>query len=714
MFSIAPRKACSVTSIPSISLLSHSKSSGRYVPPCLDAEQIERDVGRCTWHLLTGSQRITRLKMENKHRKKVANMLKKKQRRLGKLINLTLLRTYEESGGQTEKLCYYQGYHDVASIFLSTLGGGGSSPSSVGSESPAGIASSIGLDLPSAVLSRLSSSHFRDAMRTDFMQLQTAIRLLLMPLISYFDREVHEFLLDCDMEPFFALSWIITWFSHDIRDTALVTRLFDAFIVSHPLLPLYMTVAMVCHPCNRAEILAAECDFAIVHSTLAALPKNSSMVGWKYRPSEGGYTSGDETDDEINTSSMEVSLLLEQHYSAEGCDGEESETHSLISSQISVGSKGTKVPFQELLDNALVFMRRVPPRKLIRLTEMYFAEEKLKPMLDVTPSIEFLNPHPKWGLISTAPADWVLKQRSRRLVGQGLTRRDRRNRIRSRSPCETRDDAKHESSANGSNKKNRDEPLVVSEDDEIARFLLENNKLLAVIACGFGAGDEDDFMERKRRRIMLGCAAAAIVIISVAVIVYSGEYSSKSQQQKEQLGRIEAGTCKAPHTSKQVTEISVPSFLFMEKPKLPVVASMSVPDAHPTRLRGQPRERTDNENAIIKSAMRRITPKEVSFLFEAKAAATASEEKTCWTSTDVGLQDGPRVPTQSFAITQSRGVPLIDRMLAVLPCPNFTRLVKAYAGLTLDRFPRAMRAIGRFLQPILQSIGKKQVKNSEL
>jgi hypothetical protein len=30
--------------------------------------------------------------------------------------------------------------------------------------------------------------------------------------------------------------------------------------------------------------------------------------------------------------------------------------------------------------------------------------------------------------------------------------------------------------------------------------------MLAVIACGFGAGDEDDVLNRKRRRLLLGCS----------------------------------------------------------------------------------------------------------------------------------------------------------------------------------------------------------------
>ena len=43
---------------------------------------------------------------------------------------------------------------------------------------------------------------------------------------------------------FFSLSWVITWFGHVIQDSALVTRLVDVFLASHPLMPIYVS-AMV-------------------------------------------------------------------------------------------------------------------------------------------------------------------------------------------------------------------------------------------------------------------------------------------------------------------------------------------------------------------------------------------------------------------------------------------------------------------------------------
>ena len=85
---------------------------------CLDFQQIGLDVTRCTWHLLTGSQRSRRTQMRNKHKKKMAAHLKRKQLRLGNLINLVLIQSYGES--DIEKMRYYQGYHDISSIFLSS------------------------------------------------------------------------------------------------------------------------------------------------------------------------------------------------------------------------------------------------------------------------------------------------------------------------------------------------------------------------------------------------------------------------------------------------------------------------------------------------------------------------------------------------------------------------------------------------------------------
>jgi hypothetical protein len=170
-----------------------------------------------------------------------------------------------------------------------------------------------------------------------------------MPLTATFDSQLHAHLHDCEMEPYFCLSWVITWFAHDVRDTTLVKRLFDFFIVSHPLMVVYMSVAMMIHPLNRIEVLSADCDFACVHNALADLPKNSSNVGWRYLPGENpqssnGYVTGEEDD----LLSCDPSL---QDQSIDDGDG----------SVVSVGggsrsSSRPRVPFQELIDLSISLM----------------------------------------------------------------------------------------------------------------------------------------------------------------------------------------------------------------------------------------------------------------------------------------------------------------------------------------------------------------------
>lgn len=385
--------AVSQTSVASLSVSTTTTA----VPNSLDHEQIDRDVSRVTWHLLTGNQRSRNFQMKNKHRKRIAQLLKKKQRRLGDYLNLILVLSYHQSDLDEDdmdyesitdnavkiehdgiianslgsgddgddddalntRLRYYQGFHDVGSIVLSALGG--ASPSSGTILPPAGeeesattneiatyntAASSMGLDLACQVLLRLSRSHMRDAMRANFLTLQSALKLIVMPLTAAFDSELHSHLMDCEMEPYFCLSWVITWFSHDVRDTALVKRLFDFFIVSHPMMSVYLSVAMMIHPLNRIEILGTDCDFACVHNALADLPKNSSNVGWKYLPGEhqgsSGYVTGEETDD----ASCDPSL---QDLSID--DGDEGSVVSMLGNQ-----NRARVPFQELIDLSISLM----------------------------------------------------------------------------------------------------------------------------------------------------------------------------------------------------------------------------------------------------------------------------------------------------------------------------------------------------------------------
>jgi hypothetical protein len=90
---------------------------------------------------------------------------------------------------------YYQGLHDVASVLLLVAG------------------EPCAFDM----LCRLTSGHLRDATRAS---LDPVIELLHLmgPIVSAADEELGSFLGKQGLPPFYALSWFITWFSHDLAD----------------------------------------------------------------------------------------------------------------------------------------------------------------------------------------------------------------------------------------------------------------------------------------------------------------------------------------------------------------------------------------------------------------------------------------------------------------------------------------------------------------
>lgn len=72
------------------------------------------------------------------------------------------------------------------------------------------------------------------------------------------------------VEPFFALPWIITWFAHQLSHFEDVARLYDVFLVSHPLFSLYVSAAVVLEA--RTRVLQCDCDFGTMHGLLSKLP----------------------------------------------------------------------------------------------------------------------------------------------------------------------------------------------------------------------------------------------------------------------------------------------------------------------------------------------------------------------------------------------------------------------------------------------------------
>lgn len=166
-----------------------------------DAGQVEKDVERSLWHydILQGLKDSER---------------RVKRRALTQIIMDVL--------NANDELFYFQGYHDIVSVFLLTLGNSKATLQAV---------------------QHVSNTYQREPMRPGFERVMATTRLLF-PLLDAADEELFQHIRESGVEPFFALPWMITWFAHQLRRFEDVARLFDVFLVSHPLFSLYVSAGV--------------------------------------------------------------------------------------------------------------------------------------------------------------------------------------------------------------------------------------------------------------------------------------------------------------------------------------------------------------------------------------------------------------------------------------------------------------------------------------
>lgn len=119
----------------------------------------------------------------------------------------------------------------------------------------------VGENVAVQLLARLVTTHLRDCTRHSLDAVIESLHLLY-PVVRETDPELARHLIAAGLPPFFALSWIITWFAHHVppKDAA---RLFDLFIASHPLMPMYLfVVGMIevcpCH-CSSWQCMTSMC-----------------------------------------------------------------------------------------------------------------------------------------------------------------------------------------------------------------------------------------------------------------------------------------------------------------------------------------------------------------------------------------------------------------------------------------------------------------------
>jgi len=120
---------------------------------------------------------------------------------------------------------------------------------------------------------KLAEYHLRDAMRNKRMLvMESALELTFFPVLERVDRALYHHLVvqtGFTTMPEFLVRWVSNWFASDMVDLAAASRLVDAFLVSHPSLPLYCSVALFA--CHRHRFLECE-DLKDVFRLLKTLP----------------------------------------------------------------------------------------------------------------------------------------------------------------------------------------------------------------------------------------------------------------------------------------------------------------------------------------------------------------------------------------------------------------------------------------------------------
>lgn len=146
-------------------------------------------------------------------------------------------------------LKYYQGYHDVAVTFLLVVGD----------------------EIAFHIMEILSTNHLVECMQETMEPTQRRL-MFLYPIIRYENSKLCEYIEKSSVGTLFALPWYLTWFGHSLNQYRSVVRLYDYFLASPFLLPIYVTAAIVLY--REDDIYAVECDMASMHCVLSQLPDN--------------------------------------------------------------------------------------------------------------------------------------------------------------------------------------------------------------------------------------------------------------------------------------------------------------------------------------------------------------------------------------------------------------------------------------------------------
>ncbi|KAF9051639.1 rab-GTPase-TBC domain-containing protein [Panaeolus papilionaceus] len=184
---------------------------------------------------------------------------------------------------QRPKLSYFQGYHDIVTVIFLTL--------------PP--------ELHVACVEKLSLHRLRDSMGAGLEPVLGLLRVT-KNILRLADPEYSALLEENAQLPFYALSNLLTLFSHDMPTLSLIQHVFDYLLCRPPIAVVYLATAFILVRKQEALRLAEEDEEGMIHSLLSSLPNLQDD------PSHTGQESCMSASPNVHPTEEEVSLLKEE------------------------------------------------------------------------------------------------------------------------------------------------------------------------------------------------------------------------------------------------------------------------------------------------------------------------------------------------------------------------------------------------------------------
>lgn len=186
--------------------------------------------------------------VHTRRRKQQSNPVAREQRiiqsKLAKLIVKLLIENPDHH--------YYQGFHDVCLTYMSMYGE----------------------DEAFERLRKLVNTHFNTFMMTTMAETQQFMSMISI-IVGLHDYNIQLFLERAQVGTIFALSWVITWFSHVIPEDEDVKKVFEFLQSKDPHMILYLSAEVVV--LHKDRLMALEPEMSTIHHFLSDLPKREKL-----------------------------------------------------------------------------------------------------------------------------------------------------------------------------------------------------------------------------------------------------------------------------------------------------------------------------------------------------------------------------------------------------------------------------------------------------